>query len=343
MTKIPKKILSIDSSPARQSAYAAGAVSLGLELISCARESEWVPHFSRLDSLLLLIVGQHADAEDDFRAIEQFRLSPNHASLPIALVLTERNEEIARLAMEAGATEIFLQSENNAMLSFMRDCQASTDRPHFAGRALVVEDNESHAEYIGSLCKSLGFQVDTVDQVELAIAALKKVRYQLVITDVVLKGTKSGISLVRHISQEFGSQLPVIVTSGFDDLPRRLMALKSGVGDFINKPIAAEEFIWRVQRVMKMAAAVDTHRTRFSADGNDHNVRSNLFNLLSPREYEICISMMKGNSDKEIAANLGISYWTVRSHVQQIFAKTGAINRRELMARNISASTSNSQ
>jgi DNA-binding NarL/FixJ family response regulator len=343
MTKNTKKILSIDTSPTRQSAYAAGAASLGLELICCSRESEWGPHYAKLESLVLLIVGQGIDADDEFRAIEQFRLSPNHASLPIALVLTERNEEVAKQAMEAGATEIFLQSESKALLSFMKDCRASTDLPNFAGKALLVEDDESHAEYVADLCKSMGFQVDTVDQVELAIAALHNGNYQLVITDVVLKGSKSGISLVRHISQKYGSQLPVIVTSGFDDLPRRLMALKNGVSDFINKPIAAEEFIWRVQRVMKMAAAVDTARTAFSANENAQNVRGNLFNLLSPREYEICISMMEGNSDKQIAANLGISYWTVRSHVQQIFAKTGAINRRELMARYISSAAHCSQ
>jgi DNA-binding CsgD family transcriptional regulator len=55
--------------------------------------------------------------------------------------------------------------------------------------------------------------------------------------------------------------------------------------------------------------------------------------LLSPRELQIFHMIIAGKGDRDIAAELGISFWTVRGHVQQIFNKTGAINRRELMAR----------
>ena len=54
---------------------------------------------------------------------------------------------------------------------------------------------------------------------------------------------------------------------------------------------------------------------------------------LSPREREICALILSGVADKEIVRALGISFWTVRSHIEQIFNKTGAVNRRDLMAR----------
>jgi DNA-binding NarL/FixJ family response regulator len=113
------------------------------------------------------------------------------------------------------------------------------------------------------------------------------------------------------------------------------MALRNGVGDFISKPFAGEEFIWRVQRVMQLLAMNDG---RFAAvDGQKKDIlRNDIEQILSPREFEIFNAIVKGNSDKQIAADLKISYWTVRTHVQQVFAKTGAINRRELMARYIS-------
>lgn len=338
MTKQNKKLICIDTSPIQQAAYRAWAEGFGLEVLSCSTDSEWMEVLNQHEPLIMLIVGQSDNADEDCRTIEHFRLSPLHAGLPIALLLRMRDEETARLAMEAGATEIFLQSEEAALCEFMADCVASTHLPHFAGKALVVEDDEDHAAYVTALCQSMGFEVCRVDQVDPAITALETTAFQLVITDVILKGTKSGLSLVRHIGQAFGARLPVLVTSGFDDIPRRMMALKSGVGDFISKPIAAAEFIWRVQRIMRMAATVDSSKTALFTSDNAHTLRSHLFHLLSPREYEICIAMMEGKSDKSIAANLSISYWTVRSHVQQIFAKTGAINRRELMARYIASS-----
>lgn len=344
MHPIKQKILCIDTSRERRGAYTDLAYTLGLELIACSNEGEWIALGTLPDQFVVLVIAHTTASEESFRIIEHFRLSSFHAGLPIALILPERDQQAARQAMDAGVTEIFLPSEEKALLEFIADCAASRNFPSFAGKALLVEDEESHAEYVASLCNTLGFQVTTVDQVEAAIETLKNERFQIVITDVVLKGTKSGIFLLRHIRQEYGTQLPVIVTSGFDDLPRRLMALKNGVGDFISKPIAAEEFIWRVQRVMQMAASAEPSPTSPETIESSRQMRSDdLFSLLSPRECEICLAMMKGNSDKEIASQLGISYWTVRTHVQQIFAKTGAINRRELMARHHSSLSTISQ
>ncbi len=55
--------------------------------------------------------------------------------------------------------------------------------------------------------------------------------------------------------------------------------------------------------------------------------------LLSPRESEVFQMLIAGKSDRDMASRMGISFWTVRGHIQQVFHKTGAINRRKLMAR----------
>jgi DNA-binding NarL/FixJ family response regulator len=291
---------------------------------------------------VVLVIGPDTSPEEAFRTVEHFRLSPFHASLPIALIQRERDLTLATQAMSAGVTEIFLQPENKQLSDFIAECAAASEPPSFSGKALVVEDDEIFAEYLSDLCQTLGFATTLVDSFEKAIEALLQHRFQIVITDVVLKGTQTGLTLLRHIHQEHGTNFPVIVTSGYDDLPRRLMALKNGVGDFISKPFAGEEFIWRVQRVMQLVALNEQGNAQPLTE-SFLGVRNDLMQILSPREYEIFNSMLKGLGDKEIAASLGISYWTVRTHVQQIFSKTGAINRRELMARYITPSGSTSQ
>jgi len=330
-----KKLLYVDASPERQATYAAKAAALGLDAMPCPNENNWGQLKGISDSLAALVIGPGELVEDILRLIEYIRLSPFHASLPIALILAERDIEIARQAMDVGVTEIFLADDTKLFDDFMADCTSTSSMPNLSGKALVVEDDSIFADYVASLCTTLGFEVTRQDNVEQAIESLHKEEFQIVITDVVLRGTKSGLTLLRHIHQVYGKTLPVIVMSGFDDLPRRLMALRNGVGDFISKPFAGEEFIWRVQRVMQLLAMNDDRFASVDSQKKDI-LRHDIEQILSPREFEIFNAIVKGNSDKQIAADLKISYWTVRTHVQQVFAKTGAINRRELMARYIS-------
>jgi DNA-binding CsgD family transcriptional regulator len=54
---------------------------------------------------------------------------------------------------------------------------------------------------------------------------------------------------------------------------------------------------------------------------------------LSRREHEALAYLVRGLSNREIAASLGISTNTVNKHVQQIFTKLGVRNRVEVVIR----------
>lgn len=54
---------------------------------------------------------------------------------------------------------------------------------------------------------------------------------------------------------------------------------------------------------------------------------------LSPREIEICILIYKGLTDKEIASALGITFYTVRTHIEHIFIKLDVTTRTEIIYR----------
>jgi DNA-binding CsgD family transcriptional regulator len=53
---------------------------------------------------------------------------------------------------------------------------------------------------------------------------------------------------------------------------------------------------------------------------------------LSPREEEIAAMVGLGYPNKTIAANLGISSWTVSTHLRRMFAKFGVRSRAALVA-----------
>jgi len=51
---------------------------------------------------------------------------------------------------------------------------------------------------------------------------------------------------------------------------------------------------------------------------------------LTPREAQVCLQLAAGRTDEQIAASLGISYWTVRTHLRKVFIKFEVANRVEL-------------
>lgn len=57
------------------------------------------------------------------------------------------------------------------------------------------------------------------------------------------------------------------------------------------------------------------------------------FDSLTVREAEIAEAVVSGQTDRMIADNLGISVWTVRTHLTHVFDKIGVSNRTSLAAR----------
>lgn len=318
-------LLCVEPAAHQQVAFERLAGQLGLRHVACSSEAGALEALQHSDAVALMVVADLLSDGESCRLIETARISPRHAALPIAFLMSERNPQIARDAMLAGATEVFLNGEHEHLHQFIADC-AAQQWPELSGKVLLVEDNDAEAEYVGTLCNDMGMAVDRARDVDSAIALSNSNSYQLYLVDIVLNDVRSGVAFVKHLRHNQTKRQPVLVMSGFDDQARRLLSLKSGADDYIRKPFLPEEFIWRVRRVLQGQATAE-------AAGSAHPAsRPQSLSSLSPREHEICLAILAGTSDKDIAANLGISYWTVRSHIQNIFTKTGALNRRELMS-----------
>jgi len=336
MSAPTKTLLCLEPSTAQQALVRRIAEAHQLKFYGCQNESDAMAALASGQKFSVMVVAHQLDQGDSLLVIETARLSPHHATLPIAFLMGDRKPWLAQNAMNAGATEVFLRTEHEALMNFVGECSAATSEIRYGGKVLLLEDSESHAQYVQHLCEALGMTVDIAADVSSAEKLYKANAYQLIIVDVVLKDTKSGISFVRDLRQARESRQPILVMSSFDDVPRRLMAMKSGADDFISKPFTPEEFVWRAKKIMErhadqdMNPPTDNHGPAATTDA--------LLSQLSRRELEIFQLIIAGKSDRTIATDLGISFWTVRGHIQHIFNKTGAINRRELMSRFIPAS-----
>jgi two-component system nitrate/nitrite response regulator NarL len=136
----------------------------------------------------------------------------------------------------------------------------------------------------------------------------------LVILDVHLDGA-SGYAVCRELREAFGELLPIMLTSDSRLEPGdEVAALLLGADDYVAKPIAADQFLARVRRLLA--------RSPMRATGNG----------LTPRELDVLRLLVAGRLPVEIAAELCITAKTTATHIEHILRKLGAHSQAQAVA-----------
>lgn len=164
------------------------------------------------------------------------------------LILTEQdNSRLLKQALLAGATDIFSKHDLAEMETYL-DRLSQRESRQLSGRVLFIEDSRVLQTIVIDLLTDMGLDVDAYNYAESAWDAFQGGDYDLVITDIMLEGVMSGITLVRKIRRmqgEYGN-VPIIATSGFDNMSRKIELFHLGVNDYVSKPIVREELRQRV-------------------------------------------------------------------------------------------------
>ncbi|MBP9905493.1 MAG: response regulator transcription factor [Rhodoferax sp.] len=116
---------------------------------------------------------------------------------------------------------------------------------------------------------------------------------------------------------------PVLFLTGNGDVGMAVAAVKNGAWDFLEKPFQDNELVDRVEQAL--AAAQHTR----SDEAEAQRMRLALASL-SPREREVLDQLVRGQYNKNIADQLGITPRTVEFHRANIFEKMGVSSAVEL-------------
>jgi len=120
------------------------------------------------------------------------------------------------------------------------------------GRILVVDDDAALAEMLTIVLRNEGFEPRVVTNGELALAAFRDFRPDVVLLDLMLPG-KDGIDVCKEIRAEFGT--PIVMLTAKSDTVDVVLGLESGADDYVVKPFKPRELIARVRaRVRKYDA-----------------------------------------------------------------------------------------
>lgn len=131
-----------------------------------------------------------------------------------------------------------------------------------------------------------------------------------------------GISGVKSIKQSFPG-IRIIMQTVFEDEEKIFASLQAGAEGYILKNASAERITQSIEEVYQggayMTPSVALRVTKFFNQENK-NTASGDYNLTS-KETEVLKLLSEGRSYKMVADVLGISYFTVNSHVKKIYEK----------------------
>jgi len=120
-----------------------------------------------------------------------------------------------------------------------------------------------------------------------------------------------------------GCPWPVLFLTGHGDVGMAVAAVKNGAWDFLEKPFQDNELVDRVEQALAAARHVRHDEAQL------RRLRQALA-LLSPREREVLDQLVRGQYNKNIADQLGITARTVEFHRANIFEKMGVGSAVEL-------------
>ena len=146
-------------------------------------------------------------------------------------------------------------------------------------------------------------------------------RYGAILLDVRMPNM-SGLELQNKL-KAMGCDLPIIFISGHGDIDMAVNTLKNGAVDFLQKPVNDT----RLLEVIDAAVARNKAARRDQAEVAGFKAR---LEQLTQREREVIRMVAQGYSNKEVAAEFGISEKTVQVHRGSAYRKLDLHNAAEI-------------
>jgi FixJ family two-component response regulator len=186
----------------------------------------------------------------------------------------------------------------------------------------IVDDDPSAREGLQSLIQSAGWRAETFASAQEFLARPRAEVPSCLILDLQLPGL-SGLDLQKRMA-EVGLGIPIVFLTGHGNIPASVQAMKAGAVEFLTKPFDEEELVQAVQEAIKR----DRHTRQQHAELRELRDR---YESLTAREREVLQQVVSGLLNKQIAAELDITEFTVKIHRGHVMRKMRADSLADLV------------
>lgn len=185
----------------------------------------------------------------------------------------------------------------------------------------VVDDDISVRESLESLIADAGWRPEVFASAEEFLAQPRRLLPSCLVLDVSLPDL-NGLELQQRIADR--SDMPIIFITGHGDIPMTVRAMKAGAAEFLTKPFGPEVLLAAIH------AAIERSRAALDAQADLLALRHR-YESLTPREREVMALVVRGQLNKQVGGDLGISEVTVKAHRGRMMQKMEASSLPELV------------
>ena len=186
----------------------------------------------------------------------------------------------------------------------------------------IVDDDPSAREGLSSLIQSAGLQVETFATAQEFLARPGAEAPSCLVLDLQLPGL-SGLDLQKRMA-EVGLEIPIVFLTGHGNIPASVQAMKAGAVEFLTKPFDEHDLLQAIQEAVER-----DRRTR--QQHAEMRELQNRYESLTAREQEVMQQVVSGLLNKQIAAELNITEYTVKIHRGRVMRKMHAESLADLV------------
>jgi two-component system OmpR family response regulator len=177
-----------------------------------------------------------------------------------------------------------------------------------SAKILVVEDDETTADYIVGGLEQNGFVVDRALNGRDGLFHATDGKYAAIVLDRMLPGM-DGLAVLSAI-RAAGIQTPVIVLSALGAIDERVKGLNAGSDDYLTKPFAFSELLARIEALQRRGpATAQSVKTRLSCADLHMDLLTRRVERggsrvdLQPREFRL-LEMLLRNQGKVVTRTM---------------------------------------
>jgi DNA-binding NarL/FixJ family response regulator len=203
-----------------------------------------------------------------------------------------------------------------------------------AKRLLVVDDEPKLLRAVAITLGKEGYDVTTARSGAEALVRINESLPDLIVSDIRMPGL-DGYELARSLrSHPRTALVPIVFLTAKDERRDRIAGHRSGVDAYLTKPFDPEELLAVVHNILVRVERTSSELARLVNTARGAGAPPPTAGIDDPEftdaENRVARLVATGLSNKEIAAELGVSVRTVEGHISNVLSKKGWSNRVEI-------------
>ncbi|CAN5145701.1 response regulator transcription factor [soil metagenome] len=198
-------------------------------------------------------------------------------------------------------------------------------------RIMLVDDEPRLLNAVAADLRGEGYDVNTARSAREALIELAQTTPDLIISDVLMP-VMDGFALAKRIrGNEATSLIPIIFLTAKTGSVDRIKGFRSGVDAYLTKPFEPDELLAVISAILSRVERTHSRIARLVSTEESQKPREVFYDEeLTKAETRVAAAVAHALSNKEIAAEFGVSVRTIEHHIRNILSKKSFSNRVEI-------------